>query len=144
MFFLSSFVNHQLAATELENILQAAFEVPIMENMLERSSADEFLPIVLVANDLIPKDLQLAPAGKSVVVVGDKAAVGDAKSVLVVHNLDASANRIKMTLRYSDNSKVSLRADKNDDCWVLKRLSIKGPKGMWFYSDLENRVRIHF
>jgi hypothetical protein len=135
MFFLSSFVNHQLEATELENILQAAFEVPIMENMLERSSTDEFLPIVLVANDLIPKDLQLEPTGKSVVVVEDKAAVGESKSVLVVHNLDASADRIKMTLRYSDNSKVSLRADKREGCWVLKRLSIKGPKGMWFYSD---------
>lgn len=127
---LFSFRDIDKAPADQEQIIQLALNVETIEKILKKGPDDEYLPVVLITNKLVPEDMHITLLERRVKLVPDMedtAAMGDEFSFVELKEIKVGSTNAKLQFQL-DDYKITVKLKNHEDEW-LYRSSTSRKKG---------------
>ncbi len=129
LLFAGTICSFQASTPTLQDIFQAALNIEILEEHFTKNNNGELLPLTLVSNDYIAKDMALNFAGKKVLIQSSIDKISTKKeSVLELTEIKMKGKKAQLSFKYGEKT-IKVRLKKKGSDWISKTVSLKWKNG---------------
>jgi len=125
LLFAGTICSFQAPKPTLQDIFQTALDVKVLESHFAKNNDGELLPLTLISNDYIAKNIPLNFAGNKVHIQSNlEEKANDNLSVLELTEIKMKGKKSILAFKYADKT-IKIKLKKEGKEWIAKTISVR-------------------